>query len=254
MKKLYIFIHQFGINPIQFLNSIRFIGKYFTQLIPFLLKSNKKFRKDIFPILSDRYSKAGSTNLYFKQDLLVAQKIFKLKPKNHLDVGSRIDGLVGNLATFMAVDVIDIRPLESPFPEINFIQNDMMGSVVVTRNYDSITCLHALEHFGLGRYGDPINFEGHITGLKNIVNYLKPSGTLYLSVPIGRNTIHFNAHRVFSINYLVNLFEEIGLKIKEFDYIDDKGKIFRKVKISDGQDDNFGCRYGCGILTLQIES
>jgi hypothetical protein len=30
---------------------------------------------------------------------------------------------------------------------------------------DSLSCLHALEHFGLGRYGDPIDPRGHEKGI-----------------------------------------------------------------------------------------
>mgnify|MGYP000382217343 CR=1 FL=1 len=37
---------------------------------------------------------------------------------------------------------------------------------------DSVSCLHALEHFGLGRYGAPICYDGYFIGFKNITNLL----------------------------------------------------------------------------------
>ena len=29
---------------------------------------------------------------------------------------------------------------------------------------DSLSCLHTVEHIGLGRYGDPVNCDGHLVG------------------------------------------------------------------------------------------
>jgi hypothetical protein len=40
--------------------------------------------------------------------------------------------------------------------------------------YDSISCLHALEHFGLGRYGDRLDPNGHETGFLKLLDMLKP--------------------------------------------------------------------------------
>ncbi|MBV5330073.1 MAG: DUF268 domain-containing protein, partial [Chlorobium sp.] len=51
------------------------------------------------------------------------------------------------------------------------------------RSYcDSLSCLHALEHFGLGRYGDPIDPHGYADGLRNMVKILRQGGLFYLSV------------------------------------------------------------------------
>jgi|TARA_B110000037_G_scaffold217911_1_gene279885 hypothetical protein len=52
-------------------------------------------------------------------------------------------------------------------------------------NYcDSLSCLHTLEHFGSGRYGDKIDPVGHIKGFQNLVKMLKKNGILYISFPI----------------------------------------------------------------------
>ena len=50
--------------------------------------------------------------------------------------------------------------------------------------YDSVSCLHALEHFGLGRYGDKIEPKGHKYGIQNFSDIMVKNGILYLSVPI----------------------------------------------------------------------
>ncbi|HWF86113.1 MAG TPA: hypothetical protein VG222_14745 [Vicinamibacterales bacterium] len=50
---------------------------------------------------------------YFHQDLWVAKRIYAARPAAHVDIGSRIDGFVAHLLTFMPVTVIDVRPLDS---------------------------------------------------------------------------------------------------------------------------------------------
>lgn len=79
---------------------------------------------------------------------------------------------------------------------------------------DSLSCLHAIEHFGLGRYGDPVDPQGYRHGIENMVALLKPSGLFYLSTPVGRARVEFNAHRVFDPRHIVELVESHGLKLK----------------------------------------
>jgi len=117
---------------------------------------------------------------------------------------------------------------------------------------DSISSLHAVEHFGLGRYGDNIDFEGYLKGLNNIYKILKVGGIFYFSAPIGKQRIEFNAHRVFSMTYLLELLEA-KYKIIDFSYVNDKGDLFEKVDLRDKEKvkNNFGCFYGCGIFELE---
>ena len=62
---------------------------------------------------------------------------------------------------------------------------------------DSLSCLHAIEHFGMGRYGDRVDLDGHVKGFRSLCAILKPGGLLDFSVPIGPDRIDFNASRVF---------------------------------------------------------
>jgi SAM-dependent methyltransferase len=115
---------------------------------------------------------------------------------------------------------------------------------------DSVSCLHALEHFGLGRYGDPIDPDGHLKGLAALSRLVRPGGVLYLSVPIGPDRIEFNAHRVFSVPYLLGLFRE-DLDVLAFSYVDDDGDLHENVPLDgDASAASFGCTYGCGIFEL----
>ena len=130
----------------------------------------------LYPLFFDKENSAGSAyGGYFWQDLYVAQRIFKNNPRRHVDVGSRIDGFVAHVATFRSIEVIDVRPLKSIIPNVRFTQLDITNcnKEEIT---DSISCLHAMEHFGLGRYGDTICYNGHVIGLRNITRMLKSRG------------------------------------------------------------------------------
>jgi hypothetical protein len=91
---------------------------------------------------------------YFHQDLVVAGYIFASNSERHIDVGSRVDGFVAHVASFRVIEVIDVRPLPvTTHSNIQFFKADLMHDVG-SELTDSLSCLHALEHFGLGRYGD----------------------------------------------------------------------------------------------------
>lgn len=205
------------------------------------------------PCLGEAEQESGlASGHYFHQDLLVAQRVFEQKPRRHVDVGSRVDGFVAHVASFRPIEVIDIRPGGRDIPNVSFLQADLMTPLPaeLVGCCDSLSCLHALEHFGLGRYGDPIEHEGHVRGLANLGRLLEAGGTLYLSVPIGPQRIVYNAHRVFSVAYLLELLAN-EYEVGRFSYVDDEGDAHHDVALAgESIESNFGCSYGCGIFEL----
>jgi len=174
-------------------------------------------------------------------------------PKRHADIGSRVDGFVAHVAVFRDIEVFDIRPLKTTAQGITFKQLDILGPVPLELigAYDSVSCLHALEHFGLGRYGDPIDAQGHARALANIVKLLKPKGKLYLSVPIGTQRIEFNAHRVFSPNTIVDLLQA-DCALASLSFVDDEGDVHERVSATEEEmKTGFGCQLGCGIFEFE---
>jgi SAM-dependent methyltransferase len=205
-----------------------------------------------YPCLDERNMDSGSASgHYFHQDLLVARRVFKNSPERHVDIGSRIDGFVAHVAAFREIEVLDVRPLSVNIPNIIFRQSDLMKPEPDLKNYcDSVSSLHAIEHFGLGRYGDKLDYNGHLKGLKNIYEMLKKNGKFYFSVPIGPQRIEFNAHRVFSVKYLIELIQN-RYRIDSFSYVKDDGDLIRDIPLNlEAINNNFGCKYGCGILEL----
>ena len=161
----------------------------------------------------ERSAPAGSLSAYFVQDLWAARKVFAAKPARHVDVGSRIDGFIAQCLTFMDVEVVDIRPLQRAPSGLRFIQTDATTMAGFPDNsLLSLSSLHAAEHFGLGRYGDPINPTGHIDFMHSCQRVLAPAGRLYFSVPVGRRQkIEFNAHRVLTTETILSAFEQLRL-------------------------------------------
>jgi len=119
-------------------------------------------------------------------------------------------------------------------------------------NYcDSLSCLHALEHFGLGRYGDAIDPNGHLAGLRSLHKILQPGGILYLSVPIGQERIEFNAHRIFSLRTILKMTSPL-FELESFSFIDDEGKLYLDQPITpQAINNNYGLHYGCGVFELR---
>jgi hypothetical protein len=207
---------QFGIDPIKMFRAIRETPRYIVALIRFRSSFTKPF--ELVPCLHDRYEEGGATkNEYFWQDLLVARKIFAAKPEKHVDIGSRVDGFVAHVASFREVEVIDIRPITTRIPGLTFKQADLMNPAAEMTDYcDSLSCLHALEHFGLGRYGDPIDPKGYESGICNMSKILCTDGVFYLSVPVGTERVEFNAQHVFDPRTIVEAAKRNGLRLHEF--------------------------------------
>src|SRR5262249_19182135 len=143
---------------------------------------------DLFPFLADYGAEAGSARgHYFHQDLWFARKIFAARPKRPVDIGARVHRFVAHLPTFMPVTVIDVRPMHSAVEGLSFLQSDATRlDNVPDDSIESLSTLHAVEHFGLGRYGDPVDPDACFSAMRSLARVLAPRGKLYFSVPVGR--------------------------------------------------------------------
>mgnify|MGYP001559594252 CR=1 FL=1 len=256
LRKIYVLIAVMGIDLVKIFRAITGFGFYINDF--FKIKSQKNSNKDFIfgfplPILDEKFAEGGvMSGHYFHQDLLIAQKVYKNNPHKHIDIGSRVDGFAAHVAVFREIEVFDVRPIKSKVKNIIFRQADLMNLDPKMINYcDSISSLHAIEHFGLGRYGDPIDYDGHKKALNNIYKILKKGGKFYFSTPIGKQRIEFNAHRVFDVKYLLNLFKN-KYEIESFSYVNDEGGLFENVKLNESDiRNNFGCYFGCGIFEMR---
>lgn len=227
--------------------NIRNLPRFFRHLRAFKQQSRKSGRNLPFvlrPILVEFDDQAGvAGGHYFFQDLWAARKIFARRPANHLDIGSSVNGFVAHLLVFMPVTLIDIRPLDSNVEGLKYIQDDATDlKGFADDSVDSLSCLHAVEHFGLGRYNDPIDAEGSFRAMRSMARVLKSGGRLYLSLPIGRERVEFNSQRVLSPQTILETLKD--LKLVSFSTVADDG-VFR----SDQDPKNYiDSRYACGMF------
>jgi len=211
---------------------------YFKDLIKFK-KDKKKYSKmntrkefeikksKCFPLLDDWSSQAGTLSVYFYQDLWAARKIHSSGVQNHFDIGSRVDGFILALLSFTKVTLLDIRPLDITVDGLEFLQTDATNlDNVPDGSITSLSALCSLEHFGLGRYGDPIDPEACFKAFKAIQRVIGNGGRIYISVPIAKNdSLEFNAHRIFSPETIINEFNQ--MKLFEFTVVKHGGQIIQ---------------------------
>ncbi len=177
----------------------------------------------------DRLGQAGTVTQSFWEDLWAARHIYEKKPAMHYDIGSRIDSFISHLLTFgQKVTLIDVRPLGYDIG-VDFIQADAANlDGIEDGTIESLSALCSLEHIGLGRYGDKIDPEGCFKCFDSIQKKMMAGGDIYISVPIGREHVEFNAHRVFRAETIKNAFDKC--KLVEFS-ITDGNRIYTDVDL-----------------------
>ena len=197
--------------------------------------------RDTFPQLDDRLLKTPFDPHYFFQGNWLARRLALNPPVRHVDIGSSVL-TIGVLSAHVPIIFVDYRPLEAPQSGLIPVGGDIVRLPFADASLASVSCLHVIEHIGLGRYGDPLDAEGACRAATELQRVLGPRGKLYLSTPIGRERVCFNAHRVFSVSTILEMFSQLCLV--EFSYVDDGGRLHQNVS----PDSVPSLDYGCGFF------
>jgi len=252
LRRLYWLLSaQLGIDPRMLVRSLLGLPRYLRDYLRF--RARYAGRIELLPCLHDWHEDAGATKLeYFWQDLLVARRIFEARPEKHVDVGSLVGGFVAHVASFREIEVFDVRPISAKIPGVTFRQADLMQPVPGMSEYcDSLSCLHALEHFGLGRYGDPIDPQGFERGLANLAALLRKNGVFYLSVPVGAERVEFNGQRIIDPRALIALARTHALELTDLQVVRDGGRVETLAANEQQLWDLASQRYALGIFTFK---
>jgi hypothetical protein len=177
--------------------------------------------RDLYPCLFDSTAVTEFDPHYFYQSAWAAEAIAKSRVRLHVDVGSQIN-LIAPLTGFVKVDFVDIRPLVAELPNLRSVKGSVLSLPYEDRSVKSLSSLHVIEHIGLGRYGDPLDPEGTLKACKELQRVLAKKGHLYVSMPIGKQRVAFNGHRIHDPVTILGYFDQLHLAA--FSSIDDGGK------------------------------
>jgi hypothetical protein len=194
--------------------------------------------------VSDRSPRTPFDPHYFYQGAWIARRLAAQRPASHVDVGSSVLTM-SVLSGFIDIRFIDVRPLEVHLPGLSSVPGDLGALPLADRSTASLSCLHVIEHVGLGRYGDPMDPQGHVRAAAELTRVLQSGGRLYVAAPVGRERVCFNAHRVFAASTLRALFAP--LEVDEFSYVGDDGALHEHQPLEAAA----GLRYGCGLFVFR---
>ena len=175
--------------------------------------------EDLLAQIGDWHASTPIT-YYFYQDTWAFRKIAERRPAQHVDVGSTAL-LVGCIAGLVPTVSIDIRPLQARIPGLEVRIGNITEMPFPEGSVGSLSSLCVIEHIGLGRYGDPLDPEGARKAALELTRVLAPGGNLYVSAPIGRSYVAFNAHRSFTKDEFLGLFS--ALTLVEYQLVNDHG-------------------------------
>jgi len=196
---------------------------------------------------ADRFRTAAETsNHYFWQDLWAADWLFRSGLRQHVDVASRLDGFVAHLLCFCEVTYVDLRPLTAVWPTLHYVQGSILKLPFADGSIMSLSCLHVLEHIGLGRYGDPVDPSAYRQAAGELSRVLAIGGVLLLGVPVGRERLCFDAHRVFDPATVEAIFKP--LQLQEFNVIPDRAD---RVVYNAGFDEARQNSFACGLFVFR---
>lgn len=209
-------------------------------------KKDNRFQvlwKNRRPQLFDKTSKTFFDTHYIYHPAWAARILAKTKPEKHIDISSSLS-FCSIVSAFVPIDFYDYRPANVRLSNLNSKKADLLNLPFSNESIDSLSCMHTIEHIGLGRYGDPIDPEGDIKAINELKRVLAKNGNLLFVVPIGKPKIQFNAHRIYSYDQIISYFK--GFELKEFSLIPDNALdvgILKNVGRSEADAQNYGC--GC---------
>jgi SAM-dependent methyltransferase len=230
------------VDPRQ-LASVVYLPKFFGELRRYRrLTTDETVRvADAYPCLSDRLVHTPFDPHYFFQGAWLARRLAQTRPAQHVDVGSSVM-MVSVLSAQVPVIFVDYRPLQVALNGIVGVGADITRLPFADGSVESVSSLHVIEHVGLGRYGDPIRAGGARHAARELARVVKRGGSLFVSVPVGRERVCFNAHRVFAPQTIVSYFA--GMQLQRFALVDDGGRFREHAPL----DAAAHLDYGCGMF------
>jgi SAM-dependent methyltransferase len=202
--------------------------------------------EDRYPCLEDRTATTSFDHHYIYHTAWAARVLARLKPEFHVDISSTLY-FCGIVSAFLPVRFYDYRPADLRLGNLKTARGDLLNLPFDNRSLPSVSCLHVVEHVGLGRYGDPLDPEGDLRSMAELQRVIAPGGHLIFAIPVGRPRIHFNAHRIYAYHQIIEAFSE--LRLCQFSLIADDPT---EGMVENASAELVGLQsYGCGCFLFQ---
>lgn len=220
------------------------LPKFLVQFLIFQRKKNYKTKFTLKPMLFDVKNKEPFDPHYLYHTAWASRILAQTKPEMHYDFASdlrfvtMLSSFVKTVQYNLSIPTVKLSNLEFRSTNLTNMNN------IKSNSLRSVSCMHVVEHIGLGRYGDKIDPEGDKKAIKELIRVLKYNGDLLFVTPIGKPKIFFNAHRVYAYDNIIHYFKHFSLK--EFSFIGDNGfysGLELSPKIKGVNNNNYGC--GC---------
>lgn len=196
--------------------------------------------RDIYPCLRDKIQTTPFDHHYTYHPAWAARILAQTKPELHVDISSILNfGAI--VSAFIPIKFYDYRPADLHLSDYESDFADLKKLPFADNLIDSLSCMHTIEHIGLGRYGDELDPDGDIKAISELKRVLKPGGDLLFVTPVGIPKIEFNAHRIYSYEQVMEYFSPLTLK--EFSLIPDIGGLIENADPSLVAQQQYGC--GC---------
>lgn len=197
-----------------------------------------------YPCLLDNTVTTGFDAHYLYHVAWACRKVVKNGPTKHVDISSSLN-FCTTISAIIPTEFYDYRPAQINLPGLTCGQADLLNLPFADNSVESLSCMHVVEHIGLGRYGDRLDYDGDLKAIDELIRVLKPQGLLYFVVPICvEPTIEFNAHRKYSFLQVKQILKE--LELVEHSLITDDGNFIPSPLVIDYEQQYYGC--GCFIF------
>lgn len=214
------------------MTKLRLIKKYtwyLKQYLTFQRLSKNKNRfifsySNKYPCLEDNTENTGFDRHYIYHPAWAARILNQTKPAEHIDISSTLY-FCSIVSAFIPVKFYDYRPANLLLTKLSSDKADLTQLHFQSESIQSLSCMHTVEHIGLGRYGDHLDYDGDLKAMKELSRVLAKNGNLLFVVPLGnRAIIQFNAHRIYTKELVIEIFSSFGLKLVEFTLIPEDEK------------------------------
>jgi hypothetical protein len=211
-------------------------------------KTQQRFQlkwSDRYPCLADRTEITDFDRHYIYHPAWAARILKQTNPVLHIDISSSLY-FCSIVSAFVPIEFYDYRPPKLFLNNLDINSADLMNLPFENNSIRSLSCMHVVEHIGLGRYGDSLDPDGDLKAITELSRVVAPNGDLLVVLPIGGEPkIMFNAHRIYSYDQIISYFS--GFDLREFSLIPDN-KIEEGIIFNASKDLADECTYGCGCF------